>query len=247
MKANARASWQVYLRSALFLVVLFPSILLHSLLMALVIPFNARVRIRFANVWVHWFHFWLKRSCGLGYTIEGKDQLPREPAVILSRHSSAWETMAFQTVFPPYAWILKRELLWIPIFGWALAMLRPIAIDRTAGHYSVDQIVEQGRERLDSGLWVMCFPETTRMGRNERRRFGMGGAVLAAKSGARVVPVAHNAGCYWRRRAFLKLPGTIAVCVGDPIDPQGLTPEQINAKAKAWIDANTARLESSVA
>jgi len=163
--------------------------------------------------------------------------------VIFARHSSTWETMALQRRFPPYCWIIKRELLWIPFFGWGLAILRPIAIDRSSGRRAVEQIARQGADRLREGLWVMCFPETTRMAPGQRRRFGMGGAVLASRTGAPVVPVAHDAGCYWRRRGFLKYPGTIRVEVGPVIETAGRTPDEINRIAKEWIDAATDRLE----
>lgn len=239
--------WLTALRSALFLAVLSISIILFASLILLTVPVSVTGRIRLVNGWVAFFNWWLRVACGLDYRVSGLDRLPAGPALIFARHSSAWETLAFQRLFPPYAWIIKRELLWLPFFGWGLAMLHPIAIDRSRGRDAVEQIARQGCERLEQGLWVMCFPETTRMPPGQRRRFGMGGAVLASRSGCPVVPVAHNAGIYWRRRGFFKHPGTIDVIVGPAIETEGLTPEQINARAKEWIDATTDRLEREAA
>lgn len=235
--------WVIGLRSGVFLLVLFFSIIVYATFTLLTLPLPAKERIRFTNGWVAFFNWWLKLSCGLDCRISGLNKLPDRPSIIYARHSSAWETLALQRVFPPYVWIIKRELLWVPFFGWGLAMLRPIAIDRSRGREAVEQIASQGAQRLAQGLWVMCFPEATRMAPGQRRRFGMGGAVLASRTGAPVVPVAHNAGCYWRRRGFRKYPGTIDVVVGEPIETDGLSPEAINARAKAWIDATTERLE----
>lgn len=235
--------WLTGLRSGIFLAVLFVSIVVYAVLMVGTIPMNARGRIRFANGWMRFSAWWLKLSCGLDHRIRGLENLPSEPSVIFARHSSAWETLVLQCHFPPYVWIIKRELLALPFFGWGLALLRPIAIDRSRGRRAVEQIARQGAERLDEGLWVMCFPEATRMAPGQHRRFGMGGAVLASRSGAPVVPVAHNAGVFWRRRGFRKYPGTIRVEVGPPIETRGRTPEEINAEAKAWVDAAVDRLE----
>ncbi len=163
--------------------------------------------------------FLLKHLCGLDYRVEGREHLPGGAAIILSKHQSAWETIAFQEIFPPQTWVLKRELMWIPLFGWALALLRPIAIDRSAGRKAIEQVIEQGRERLQSGIWVVVFPEGTRVAPGTRKRYGMGGAVLAAETGYPVVPVAHNAGSFWPRRGFLKRPGTVRVVIGPVIDP----------------------------
>jgi len=139
--------------------------------------------------------------------------------------------------------VLKRELLWIPLFGWALALLRPIAIDRVAGRVAIEQVIEQGRERLQSGIWVVVFPEGTRVAPGTRRRYGIGGAALAAAGGYPVVPVAHNAGSFWPRRGFLKRPGMIRVVIGPVIDPRGKTAEDIRRQAEEWIENTMAGLE----
>lgn len=140
-------------------------------------------------------------------------------------------------------WVLKRELMWIPLFGWALTLMKPIAINRGAGRKAVEQVVEQGRERLHEGIWVVIFPEGTRTAPGQRRRYGLGGAVLAEASGYPVVPVAHNAGHFWPRRKAIKQPGTVRVVIGPAIDPRGLTAAEINRRAEAWIESTVARLE----
>lgn len=210
-------------------------------LLTCVLPFPWRYRL--ISRWARWQMFSLKHICGLDYRVDGLERLPAGAAVILAKHQSAWETIAFQQIFPPQTWVLKRELMWIPLFGWALALLRPIAIDRSAGRVAIEQVIEQGRERLQSGIWVVVFPEGTRMAPGTRRRYGIGGAALAAESGYPVVPVAHNAGSFWPRRGFLKRPGTIRVVIGPVIDSHGRNAEEIRRQAEEWIENTMAGLE----
>ncbi len=197
-----------------------------------------RVIVHWADIvlWVVW------HVCRIEYRVLGRENLPGRAAVVLSKHQSAWETMAFQQILPPQAFVLKRELLRVPFFGWGLACFPNISIDRGAGKDALAQVLEQGRELLDEGFWVIVFPEGTRTAPGATRRYKPGGAFLAANTGAPVIPVAHNAGEFWRRRAFLKYPGTITVSIGPPIDPAGLTPAQINARAQSWIEAEMRRL-----
>jgi 1-acyl-sn-glycerol-3-phosphate acyltransferase len=173
---------------------------------------------------------------GIRWRVEGREHLPKRPAVILSKHQSAWETMAFQLIFPPQVHVLKRELLWIPFFGWGLALMSPIAIDRRRGVAALRAIARKGAERLAQGFWVVVFPEGTRVAPGERRAYHLGGAWLAAASGAPVVPVAHNAGLVWPRNAFVKRPGTVTVRIGPPIDPADRDAKTINHLAEAWIE-----------
>lgn len=237
--------WQA-LRSFIFNVVMWISVPLFvppALLVALFLPFPQRFRL--LSQWGR-FHTWLvNRLCGLRYTVTGSHHLPKHgAAIVLAKHQSTWETIAFQGIFPPQTWVLKRELMWLPLFGWGLALLKPIAIDRGAGRKAVDQIVKQGRERLDEGIWVTIFPEGTRVAPGHKRRYGIGGAVLAAETGYPVVPVAHNAGYFWPRRGFLKKPGTIEVVIGPQIPTKGRTPEEINRDVESWIEGEVARLGS---
>ena len=173
---------------------------------------------------------------GIDWRIEGFEHLPARPAVILAKHQSAWETMAFQMIFPPQVHVLKRELLWIPFFGWGLALMSPIAIDRRRGVAALRSIARRGQKRLEQGFWVVVFPEGTRVAPGESRDYQPGGAWLAAASGAPVVPVAHNAGLYWPRNAFLKRAGTVTIRIGPSIDSTKCDPLTINAMAKEWIE-----------
>jgi len=232
------------LRSLLFNAVMFGSVTIYALLSLLTWPFPPLVRYRFISQWAR-FHIWLlKVLCGLRYRVEGREHLPHgRTAVVLAKHQSSWETLAFQQIFPPQVWVLKQELLWVPFFGWGLALLDPIAIDRGAGRKAVQQIIEQGRQRLESGRWVVVFPEGTRVAPGTRKRYAMGGAILAAETGYPVVPVAHNAGSFWPRRGFRKRPGTIRVVIGPVIDSHGRSAEEIRRQAEEWIENTMAGLE----
>jgi 1-acyl-sn-glycerol-3-phosphate acyltransferase len=188
------------------------------------------------NLWL------LKTLCGLDYRIEGAEHLPDVPFISMWKHSSTWETIAQMLLVPRAAWLLKREILWVPVLGWAIARFKPIAIDRKAGGTAVNQVVTQGRERLSEGLGVIIYPEGTRVAPGETRRFGMSAALLASQSGAPLVPIAHDSGYYWRRRGLLKRPGTIRVIIGQPVDPRGLEPREITERAKDWVDTTVAEL-----
>ena len=233
------------LRSALFNLVLWLSVPLYAPIALLTFPLPFKWRYRVIAQWAR-FHVWfLKVLCRLDYRVEGREHLPDGPAILLAKHQSAWETLAFQVIFPPLVWVLKRELMWIPLFGWALSLLRPIAIDRGSGRRAVEQVVDQGRRRLRSGLWVVIFPEGTRMVPGCRRRYGISGAVLASKTGYPVVPVAHNAGTYWPRRGFMKRPGTIRVVIGPMIQSRGKSAEEIKRQTEVWIENTMLELERS--
>lgn len=182
--------------------------------------------------------------CGIRYRVIGAERIPNAPCIILAKHQSAWETLAFQKIFPPQVSVVKRELLWIPFFGWGLAMLSPIAIDRDSGMRALKQVLEQGRQRLRQGFWIVVFPEGTRVAPGERGDYQIGGAWLAAKTATPVLPVAHNAGELWRRKAFLKRPGLVTVSIGEPIAPRGLTPQEINRRAEGWIEAEMQRISN---
>ena len=235
----------IYLRSLLFSVGMLASMVLFALagLLLFVLRFPYRIRYRVVVWWSRFTIWWLRITCGLGWRLEGAEHIPRQgPAIVFCKHQSAWETLAMQLVFPPQTWVLKRELMWLPLFGWTAATLKPIPIDRKAGRKAVKTIIDRGTQLLNSGLWVVIFPEGTRLSPGETRRFGVGGALLAAHSGYPVVPVAHNAGLFWPRRSFLKRPGTITVVVGPAIESKGRSASEINDEAKRWIDATSARL-----
>jgi 1-acyl-sn-glycerol-3-phosphate acyltransferase len=237
----------VALRSALYNVLSWLSVLtLVPIGIVFAVPFRFPMRYRILSRWAE-LQLWLLRwLCGLDYRVEGLKHVPHGPAIVFCKHQSAWETIALQHILPPQTWVLKRELMWVPIFGWGLAQLRAIAIDRGAGRRAVQQIVEQGRERLEHGIWIVIFPEGTRVPVGQQRRFGIGGAALAAETGYPVLPVVHNAGTYWPRRGFRKRPGTVQVVIGPVIETRGKSAEQVNREAAEWMTKTMTRLEGAV-
>ncbi len=224
------------LRSTLFAGALLLITPVYALVALATFPLPRMARYRIISGWSRLMVRLAKMLLGIDWRVEGSENLPGRPAVILSKHQSAWETMAFQLIFPPQVHVLKRELLWIPFFGWGLALMSPIAIDRSRGAAALRAIARRGRERLAQGFWVIVFPEGTRVAPGERRAYQLGGAWLAAAAGAPVVPVAHNAGLFWPRNAFLKRPGTVTVRIGPAIDTAQRDPKTINSMAEQWIE-----------
>jgi len=225
-----------WLRSGLFALAQLLVTPPYALVALATFPLPRMWRYRVISGWSR-LNVWLARAIlGIDWRVEGREHLPDRPAVILAKHQSAWETMAFQLIFPPQVHVLKRELLWIPFFGWGLALMSPIAIDRSRGARALRAIARRGRERLAQGFWVVVFPEGTRVRPGERRAYQLGGAWLAAAAGAPVVPVAHNAGLYWPRNAFLKRPGTITVRIGPSIDAASRDAKAVNQLAETWIE-----------
>jgi len=226
----------IFLRSALFAAALVLVTPPFAVLSVLTFPFSRMTRYRIISWWSRIMLFVAKHLCGLDYRVEGREHLPAEPSIILSKHQSAWETLAFQTIFPPQVHVLKRELLWIPFFGWGLGMMSPIAIDRARGRAALRQLARLGKERILQGFWVVIFPEGTRVAPGTKRKYQPGGAWLAVQTGAPVVPVAHNAGLYWPKNAFLKRPGTITLRIGPAILTAGRDSAEVNADAEVWIE-----------
>ena len=223
-------------RSSVFAAALVAVTVPYALLALATFALPRMMRYRIISGWSRAVIFLSRAILGIDWRIEGREHLPQRPAVILANHQSAWETMAFQLIFPPQVLVLKRELLWIPFFGWGLALMSPIAINRGRGVAALRSIARRGRERLAQGFWVVVFPEGTRVAPGERREYQIGGAWLAAACGAPVVPVAHNAGLFWPRNAFLKRPGTITVRIGPSIEAANRDPKTINRLAEAWIE-----------
>jgi 1-acyl-sn-glycerol-3-phosphate acyltransferase len=231
-----------WIRSVLFTLYLFASVPVYSVVVLLTAPLPHRVTYRAVVAWVHSVLFLLRRLCRLDFEVEGREHLPRENSVVLMKHSSAWETLAQFKLFPVQTWVLKRELMWAPFLGWVLRLLKPIAIDRRGGRVAVQQVIAQGRKRLDDGFWIVIFPEGTRVPAGETRRYGISGALLAVESGRPVVPVAHDAGDFWPRRGWLKRPGTIRVRIGPPIGTAGRDAREITAEAQRWIEEALAEI-----
>src|SRR3569832_801681 len=233
-------------RSALFILGMAISTLIFAPLSELTFPFPYRWRYAIITQWTRFTLWRLALTCRLRYVVEGREHMPAGPAIVLAKHQSAFETLAFQRSFPPQVCLLKRELLWVPFFGWGLAMLEPIAIDRKATRKALQQLLTIGGARLEHGRWVVIFPEGTRTAPGKKGRYAPGGAMLAARSGYPVVPVAHNAGEFWPRRGFIKRPGTIRIVIGPVIDSRGRSAQEINALAEEWIESEMQRLAAAV-
>lgn len=226
----------VWLRSLLFQTYFYVSVCFFATLCFISGIFPYRVRFRFARMWGRSMLWAGKVMCGLDYVVEGVENIPQEPSIILIKHSTVFETYAQLAIFPAQTWVLKRELLWIPIFGWGLAAMKPIAIDRGAGRLAVKQVIEQGKERLAEGIWITIFPEGTRVPAGETKRYGVSGAALAKEAGCAIVPVAHNAGELWPRRGLRKRPGLIRFCIGPPIHAEGRSPKELNVVVQDWVE-----------
>lgn len=229
-------STELFIRSLLFYSGMSIATLVWSPVTLMTFPLPLIYRYRVARQWARFNLWWLEKTCHIDYRVIGLEHLPNQPAVILVKHQSAWETLMLQQLFTPQVWVLKRELLWLPLFGWTLALLKPIAINRKSVNTAIKQVLRQGKERLHNGCSVIIFPEGTRVAPGVRGRYGVGGAMLAAHTGHPIVPIAHNAGEYWPRRGFLKYPGTIQVMIGPIIDSQGYPAKKLNALAEEWIE-----------
>lgn len=224
------------LRSLIFLILQLVLTPIFSTLAIFTFPFPPLTRYRLISSYAKTMIWLVGAVCGIRHQVIGLENIPKQPCIVLCKHQSAWETLALQAIFPPQAWVLKRELLWIPFFGWGLSMTSPIAINRSDGKGAVKQLLKQGKQRLADGFFVVIFPEGTRVPFGKRGKYKIGGALLAASSGAPVVPVAHNAGRLWGRAAFSKHPGLITMSIGAPIVTQGLKADEINARTEAWIE-----------
>jgi 1-acyl-sn-glycerol-3-phosphate acyltransferase len=224
----------MFIRNILFYLGLIPVTVVLTLLgwILFFMPFKTRYWI--ITRWSHFFIFWAKLTCGLGYKVEGLENLPKQAAIVFSNHQSAWETIFFQVLLPPQTWILKKSLLYIPVFGWGLSLIEPIAIQRR-GANAREKLISQGIEKLKQNRWVIIFPEGTRVAVGEDKRFAKGGASLAQASGYPIVPIRHNAGLFWPRGFFIKKPGIIQLSIGPLIQTQNKSINEINTEAENWI------------
>ena len=227
----------VWLRSLLFQVYFFVSVCVASLTIFLLFFLPFTVRFSIAKLWGQSMLTVGKYLCGLDYVIEGREHIPDVASVIMIKHTTVFETYAQLAIFPPQTWVLKRELKWIPLFGWGLAAMKPIAINRGAGHTAVSQVIAQGKERLAEGIWVTIFPEGTRVPLGQTKRYGVSGAALAREARCPIVPVAHNAGDLWPRRGLKKEPGLIRFCIGPPVFAADQTPKETNLIVQDWVES----------
>lgn len=225
----------LFLRSSLFFIGQLISAPVFTLLALLAWPLNPVLRNRLISGWARSMIWWLRVTCNVRHEISGRENIPDKPCIILAKHQSTWETFAFQAIFPTQVYVLKRELLWIPIFGWGLAMTSPIAINRASGREALKQLVSKGQARLAQGLWVVIFPEGTRMRPHQEGKYHIGGAWLACQTQTPVLPVAHNAGHCWPK-GFIKQAGVIKLHIGPAIDTAELKADALNLKVQQWIE-----------
>jgi len=230
------------LRSLLFYMGLISSTMFIVPFNLLIFPLPFAKRYYFATRWTAFNLWWLKITCNLNHSIDGLENIPANASIIMSKHQSAWETLAIQLIFPTQVWIVKRELLWIPIYGWGLASMQPIAIDRGSAIKAFRQIVKQGCKRLAEGYWVVIFPEGTRVAPGQTKSYLPGGGMLAEKSGVSIIPIAHNAGYFWPRNRITKRSGTIQMVIGPAIDPKGKTATEITEEVAQWIEGTVNKL-----
>lgn len=233
----------IYIRSFIFFIFQSVTAVIFSCVGVVLWPLPFKWRYAVVSQWAKSNIWLLARICDVHLEVEGKENIGEEPAIIICKHQSAWETLALQTVFPPQVWVLKRELFWIPFFGWGLASLKPIAIDRKAGRKALSQVIEQGLDRLSSGAWVVIFPEGTRIARGFIGRFGIGGARLAVETGYPVIPVAHNAAKAWPKHGFVKYPGVIKMVIGEKIASKGVAAGDLNQQLYDWMEDKMTQLE----
>lgn len=226
------------LRSLLFALIMLIVTPIWAFVCFLVAPFPYTIRYYVTSRW-NVFIIWLaKVLCGIRYQIKGYENLPDEPVILLSKHQSAWETIFLLCNMPrPLVFVLKRSLIYIPLFGWALALLRMIAIDRNNGRDAFAQVARDGAQRLQDGQWIIMFPEGTRIPVGQRGKYKIGGTRLAIETNTQVVPIALNAGECWPRNAFIKRPGLVTVSIGKPISPEGRTAIDLMQEVENWIES----------
>lgn len=233
--------WFVWLlaffRSIIFAIGQIVTLLFFSMIGGLFLwPFSAKVRYQFMHYWAKFCVWWVKVTCGVSYEVYGQENINNlQVGLVFARHESAWETFATQVIFPPQTFVLKKELLKIPFFGWGMRLLDPIAIDRNAGRKALKQVVVEGTQRLENGIWVIIFPEGTRMPHDEIGKINSGGAMLAIKAKRPVVLMMHNAGEFWPKNSFIKRPGKIKVYLSQPIDTTDLSVAQLNELTQEWF------------
>jgi 1-acyl-sn-glycerol-3-phosphate acyltransferase len=226
----------LFLRSSLFFIGQLITAPVFTLIALLAWPVNPILRNQLISGWARSMIWWLRVTCNVRHEISGMENIPDRPCIILAKHQSTWETFAFQAIFPTQVYVLKRELLWIPIFGWGLAMTSPIAINRASGREALKQLVSKGQARLAQGLWVVIFPEGTRMRPHQQGKYHIGGAWLACQTKSPVLPVAHNAGHCWPK-GFIKQAGVIKLHIGPAIATADLKADALNLKVEQWIEA----------
>lgn len=234
----------LFIRSLVFSIYSLTSMVIYSFLCLAALPLPLRYRHKLVRSYLHAYMYLFKKICLIDYQIHGKENIPKDRVgIILSKHQSTWETFFLPLLFHEPAIILKRQLLWIPFFGWGLAVIDPIAINRSDKTSAMQQIIQKGRKCLEAGRWILIFPEGTRVPPGQIGNYKLGGCRLAAATGFPVLPIAHNAGRFWPKRSFIKQPGTIHMVIGPLIESEDRTPEQILEMAKGWIEDTVSNID----
>lgn len=234
----------LFFRSVIFLFCSSITIFLYSFVCVASFVLPLRYRHGLIRSFLRLTIYFLKVICLIDYQVEGLENIPKDRnGIILSKHQSTWETFFLPLIFHDPAIIIKKELLWVPFFGWGLAITDPIAINRSNKATAMQQVIEKGRKCLQEGRWILIFPEGTRIPLGQVGRYQLGGARLAAETGYPIIPVAHNAGRFWAKRKFIKQPGTVHLVIGPLIESQGKGPEEIMGLTKNWIETMVARID----
>ena len=224
----------LFLRSLLYFVGSIISVITITLCGLFFVFSPYSIRQKFLSQWAIFCIWWLKITLNITTKIIGQENVNKSPCVIISNHQSTWETLAFQTIFPAHTWVLKKELLWLPVFGWSLALLKPIIINRGDKLNAIKKVILQGSDRLKKGISVVVFPEGTRQPYNQLGEYQNGGAAIAKKSGYDIIPVYHNAGKIWPKGSFIKKPGVITIIIGEAISSSTMTSSGITEKIRNW-------------
>lgn len=226
----------LFLRSLLFSVGYYLVTIVMCTIFIIIFPFlSQNLRHLSSTTWCKFILGWLRVCCGVSYKLEGRENISGAPIVIVANHQSEWETLLLYSFVSPISPILKKELLNIPFYGWALRLIKPIAIDRNNPRAAGRSVLTQGVDRLSRGNTIILFPEGRRSQPGEIRKFSRGGAKLAIAAGVPLVPVAHNAGYHWPPRSFIKQPGQISVRIGKPIDSADRNATELTKEAEQWI------------
>ena len=230
--------FSLFLRSLLFFLLMTVLTVVWSFVCMLAAPLPYARRYFVTSRWNVMVIWMAKVICGIRYEVKGFENFPDAPAVVLSKHQSAWETIFLLQMTPrPLVFVFKKSLTYIPFFGWGIALLRMIPIDRSKGRDAFAQVVVQGRKRLADGQWIIMFPEGTRIPVGQTGKYKNGGTRLAVETNTPVVPIAHNAGECWPKNSFIKKPGLITVSIGKPIYPEGMDSSELMAKVENWIES----------
>ena len=222
------------LRSLLYFVGSIISLILISFFGLFLVFSSYKIRQKFLSQWAIFCIWWLKITLNIKTKVVGRENVLKSPCIIVSNHQSTWETLAFQTIFPAHTWVLKRELLWLPVFGWSLALLKPIVINRGDKLNAIKKVIKQGADRLNKGISIVVYPEGTRQPYKKLGDYQSGGSAIAKKTGHSIVPVFHNAGKLWPKGSFIKRPGEITIVIGKAIPQSNLRPSEVTEKIREW-------------